>query len=118
MTATEAVAHHGDCASRSTLISHLLDRQRRAILKGQAGNMVQRSAAHDQVLPKFVRDALAERGLVDLYQERTVAQREHYVRRIVRAVRAETVQKRLDQMLDELEGGIYMKQPWIRRPPT
>jgi hypothetical protein len=47
-----------------------------------------------------------------------VAQQEHYVRRILRAVRAATVQKRLDQMLDELEGGFYMKKPCSPRGPA
>lgn len=69
----------------------------------------------DESLPGFISSALESRGLVDAFARRSLAQREHYVRRILRAVRAETVQKRLDQMLDELEGDLYMKQPWPPR---
>jgi hypothetical protein len=72
-------------------------------------------AVEAEALPGFIRSALESRGLVVAYSRRSGAQREHYVRRILRAVRAETVQKRLDQMLDELEGDIYMKRPWMPR---
>jgi Bacteriocin-protection, YdeI or OmpD-Associated len=67
----------------------------------------------DPALPDFIRSALESRGLLEAYSRRSVEQQDHYVRRILRAVRAETVQKRLDQMLDELEGDLYMKKPWI-----
>ena len=66
-------------------------------------------------LPGFIRDALEARGLVEAYERRSSAQRAHYVRRIVRAVRTATVQKRLDQMLDELEGDLHMGRPWTQR---
>jgi hypothetical protein len=66
-------------------------------------------------LPAFVREALASRGLDEAYARRPAAQRDHYVRRILRAVRAATKEKRLEQMLSELEGDLYMKRP--RRPP-
>ena len=66
-------------------------------------------------MPDFVADALVERGLVEAYQRRPAAQQQHYVRRIERAVRTTTIQKRLDQMLDELEGDLYMKRPWLPR---
>jgi len=69
----------------------------------------------DSAIPDFIRRALDSRGLADAYGRRSAAQRDHYVRRILRAVRAETVQKRLDQMLDELEGDLYMKKPWMPR---
>jgi regulator of extracellular matrix RemA (YlzA/DUF370 family) len=71
--------------------------------------------AHDSAFPDFIRGALESRGLVDAYGRRSAAQRDHYVRRILRAVRAETVQKRLDEMLDELEGDLYMKKHWMPR---
>lgn len=63
-------------------------------------------------LPAFIENALESRGLAEAYARRSAAQQAHYVRRILRAVRAETVQKRLDQMLDELEGDLYMNKPW------
>jgi hypothetical protein len=69
------------------------------------------SRAEDAALPEFIRRALVARGLGEAYGRRSVAQQDHYVRRILRAVRAGTVQKRLDQMLDELEGDLYMKKP-------
>ena len=61
-------------------------------------------------MPKFVREALKERGLMEAYRERPPYQQNDYVGWITRAKRVETQQKRLDQMLDELEkGGVYMK---------
>jgi uncharacterized protein YdeI (YjbR/CyaY-like superfamily) len=61
-------------------------------------------------MPKYVREALMERGLMDAYQERPPYQRNDYIGWITRAKRGETRQKRLEQMLEELEkGGVYMK---------
>ena len=61
-------------------------------------------------MPAFVRRALSERGLLERYRERPAYQRNDYLGWIARAVRDETKQKRLAQMLDELErGGVYMK---------
>jgi len=67
-------------------------------------------------LPRFVRSALESRGLLEAFAERPPAQRAHYVRRILRAARASTAEKRLEQMLSELEGGLHMKRPWTPRP--
>ena len=67
----------------------------------------------DPALPGFIQLALESRHLVEAFGSRPAAQRDHYVRRILRAVRAETVQRRLDQMLDELEGDLYMNRPWL-----
>ena len=60
------------------------------------------------------RDAsLAERGLRDKYDARPDYQRNDYLMWINNAKRDETKQKRLLQMLDELEaGGVYMKMKW------
>jgi len=69
----------------------------------------------DGELPRFVQSALESRGLVEAFEARSPAQRAHYVRRILRAVRASTAEKRLEQMLSELEGGLYMKRRWT--PP-
>ena len=60
-------------------------------------------------MPDFVRQALAEKGLMKAYQERPAYQQNDYVGWINRAKRQETQEKRLRQMLEELErGGVYM----------
>jgi hypothetical protein len=63
-------------------------------------------------VPDFIRRELESRALVDAFERRPESQRKHYIRRIIRAARNETVQRRLDQMLDELEGDLYMKRAW------
>ena len=66
-----------------------------------------------QPMPGFVRDAIKERGLLDKYDERPAYQRNDYLLWINEAIREETKQKRLEQMLDELErGGVYMRMKW------
>ena len=61
-------------------------------------------------MPGFVRSALDERGLMAAYKDRPEYQRNDYLGWIERAKRQETKEKRLHQMLDELEtGGVYMK---------
>ncbi|RFA26228.1 hypothetical protein CAI21_17250 [Alkalilimnicola ehrlichii] len=62
-----------------------------------------------QPMPDFVSAALEERGLWEEYQQRPAYQRNDYLGWINRAKRQETKDKRLKQMLDELEqGGVYM----------
>ncbi|MDJ0954807.1 MAG: YdeI/OmpD-associated family protein [Acidimicrobiia bacterium] len=62
-----------------------------------------------QPMPDDVRDALEQTGLTALYLERPFYQRNDYLAWIGRAKRPETRQKRLQQMLAELErGGVYM----------
>ena len=56
-------------------------------------------------MPDFIHDALQERGLMDAYEARPAYQRNDYIGWIARAKREETKQKRLKQMLEELEGG-------------
>ena len=64
-------------------------------------------------MPDFFRDALNERGLMDAYLARPPYQRNDYIGWIRRARLEATKQKRLNQMLDELErGGVYMKMKW------
>jgi uncharacterized protein YdeI (YjbR/CyaY-like superfamily) len=64
-------------------------------------------------MPAFVRDALAARKLEAKYAARPAYQRNDYVGWITRAKLPETRQKRLTQMLDELEaGGVYMRMRW------
>ena len=66
-----------------------------------------------QPMSDLVRTALVRRDLVDQYQARPAYQRNDYLMWINKAKRAETMQKRLDQMLDELEsGGVYMNMQW------
>ena len=66
-----------------------------------------------QPMSDLVRTALVRRDLVEQYQARPAYQRNDYLMWINKAKRAETMQKRLDQMLDELEsGGVYMHMQW------
>jgi len=60
-------------------------------------------------MPDFVKQALEERGLMEAYEERPAYQQNDYIGWINRAKRQETKEKRLRQMLNELEmGGVYM----------
>ncbi|MFZ5921299.1 MAG: YdeI/OmpD-associated family protein [Chloroflexota bacterium] len=64
-------------------------------------------------MPEFVRDALLARRLMDAYRARPAYQQNDYLGWIRRARRPETREKRLNQMLDELEkGDVYMKMAW------
>ena len=64
-------------------------------------------------MPDYIREALTERKLMDAYRERPDYQQNDYIGWIARAKREETKQKRLSQMLDELEGGkLYMNMKW------
>lgn len=64
-------------------------------------------------MPGYIREALEARGLIVAYDARPPYQRNDYIGWITRAKRPETQQKRLDQMLDELEkGDVYMKMAW------
>jgi len=64
-------------------------------------------------MPTFLRVALNGRGLMDAYRARPPYQQNDYIGWIMRAKLETTRQKRLNQMLDELEkGGVYMKMKW------
>ncbi len=64
-------------------------------------------------MPDFMREALTERGLMDTYHSRPAYQQNDYIGWITRAKQEATKQKRLKQMLDELEkGGVYMRMKW------
>jgi hypothetical protein len=66
-----------------------------------------------QPMSDAVRMALVRRDLVEHYQSRPAYQRNDYLMWINKAKREDTRQKRLAQMLDELEaGGIYMRMAW------
>lgn len=64
-------------------------------------------------MPNFIREALEKRGLMKAYRERPAYQQNDYIGWITRAKRQETVDKRLAQMLGELErGDTYMKMEY------
>jgi uncharacterized protein YdeI (YjbR/CyaY-like superfamily) len=64
-------------------------------------------------MPDYIRDALTDGNLMDAYHERPNYQQNDYIGWIIRAKREETKQKRLKQMLEELEGGkLYMNMKW------
>ena len=66
-----------------------------------------------QTMPDFVKDALIKKGLLEAYRSRPPYQQNDYLSWISRAKRPETKQKRLEQMLDELErGNLYMKMKY------
>ncbi len=66
-------------------------------------------------MPEFVRFALEERGLRELYNARPPYQRNDYLLWINKAKQDATKQKRLAQLLEELEsGGVYMRMDWNR----
>jgi len=70
-------------------------------------------------MPDAVRRALVQRRLVQAYERRPAYQRNDYLGWIARARREETRQKRLAQMLDELErGDAYMNMAWRPRVPV
>lgn len=64
-------------------------------------------------MPDFVREPIASLHLDAKYAARPAYQRNDYIGWITRAKLPETQQKRLMQMLDELEaGGVYMRMRW------
>ena len=64
-------------------------------------------------MPRFVKQALDEQGLMETYRARPPYQQNDYIGWINRAVKDETKIRRLDQMLDELRhGDAYMKMPY------
>ena len=64
-------------------------------------------------MPDFIKDALIQRSLMGTYRQRPAYQQNDYIGWITRAKRQETVDKRLNQMLDELESGDkYMKMAY------
>lgn len=66
-----------------------------------------------QAMPADVRAALTQRGVMAHYKLRPAYQQNDYLAWIGRAVRPATRQKRLEQMLNELErGGVYMNMKW------
>jgi len=67
-------------------------------------------------MPDYVRESLIIRGLMDAYLERPAYQQNDYIGWITRAKRQDTKERRLAQMLEELEGGDkYMKMTYRPR---
>ena len=61
-------------------------------------------------MPDYIKQSLEERDLMKDYYDRPPYQQNDYIGWIERAKRGETKEKRLSQMLNELEtGGVYMK---------
>jgi hypothetical protein len=68
------------------------------------------------LMPDFIREALTADALMDAYDARPDYQRNDYLGWIMRARRADTRQKRLNQMLDELrQADVYMGMAWTPR---
>jgi len=66
-------------------------------------------------MPEYMRAALEARRLMEAYTTRPSYQQNDYISWITRARRPETQQKRLNQMLNELEqGDVYMKMAWTK----
>jgi len=64
-------------------------------------------------MPDDVAEALRESNLLGQYHARPAYQQNDYLRWIGQAKREETREKRLSQMLSELESGdVYMKMPY------
>ena len=64
-------------------------------------------------MPVWVKEALASRGLTERYEDRPDYQQNDYVWWITSAKLEATRNKRLEQMLAELEAGdVYMNMRW------
>ena len=64
-------------------------------------------------MPDSFRNDLIARGLMGVYRSRPPYQQNDYIGWITRAKLEATIQKRLNQMLDELEkGNVYMNMKW------
>lgn len=67
-------------------------------------------------MPEDVAQALEDRGVAEDYRARPYYQRNDYLGWIGSAKKASTRQKRIEQMIEELEiGGIYMA---MQHPPS
>jgi uncharacterized protein YdeI (YjbR/CyaY-like superfamily) len=63
-------------------------------------------------MPDYIRDALTRRKIMDAYHARPDYQQNDYISWVTRAKLRATKEKRLAQMLDELERDQYMKMKW------
>jgi hypothetical protein len=72
-------------------------------------------------MPGNIRAALEKRKLMDAYLARPSYQKDDYLKWIALAAGPAAKQKRLDQMLDELEtGNLFKGEPWTppEKPPN
>lgn len=80
------------------------------ILDGKGSERLSRPL---QPMPQDVRERIEARELMDHYQSRPAYQRNDYLMWIAKAKRPDTREKRIAQMLDELQaGGVYMRMKW------
>jgi uncharacterized protein YdeI (YjbR/CyaY-like superfamily) len=67
-------------------------------------------------MPNYIEGALRDRGVLEAYKARPAYQQNDYIGWITRAAQDETKQKRIEQMLRELEAGdVYMNMSWRPR---
>lgn len=67
-------------------------------------------------MPEDVRKILEEKNLMDVYLKRPPYQRNDYIGWIERAVHQETRERRLRQMIEELElGNLYMNMEYHQK---
>lgn len=72
-----------------------------------------------QPMPGNVRGALAKRKLLDTFRARPDYQQNDYLKWIASANGTVAKQKRLDQLLEELEnGGLFKGEPWTPPEPV
>jgi uncharacterized protein YdeI (YjbR/CyaY-like superfamily) len=70
-----------------------------------------------QPMPGNVKGALAKKKLTDAYEARPQYQQQEYLKWIAAAAGPAAKQKRIDQMVEELEkGGVFKGEPWT--PPA
>jgi uncharacterized protein YdeI (YjbR/CyaY-like superfamily) len=70
-------------------------------------------------MPAFIRQALVKGKLMEAYRNRPAYQQNDYIGWITRAKRQETQEKRLTQMLEELErGDRYMNMVYRAKRPN
>jgi len=97
---------------KPTVLNKLLRQQLALFAAGTRDRAAARPRPR-RTLPAFIRGQLDARGLLDAYRARPPYQRTDYVTWITEAKRDATRDRRLEQMLHELEAGDrYMKQPW------
>jgi uncharacterized protein YdeI (YjbR/CyaY-like superfamily) len=86
-------------------------------MKAAKGSSTLKRERH--TIPDDILEAFKKRKLWDEYSERPPYQQNDYIGWITAAKRPETRQKRLDQMLDELDrGDAYMNMPYKSASPA
>jgi uncharacterized protein YdeI (YjbR/CyaY-like superfamily) len=84
-------------------------------MPGPDKNLAQKS---QHAMPGFVRKALDKRKLLDAYRARPAYQQNAYLGWIADAKLQAAMDKRVDQMLDELDkGNLFKGEPYTPPPP-